>query len=443
MSPPSEQVTPPLEELAGHVRPLLAPEFDGMNRLGDVLASVADATVLGIGEPGHGIRDCHRLQHRLCKQLVREHGLRVVALEAHASEVRALDEYVVRGIGSAEEAMRELSFWVWQTEAYREFLEWLRAFNADRPVSDRVRVHGIDVQSTSAPAERVASYLEAVDPGFRDATGDALELLGEGIQPHTRDDDPDETRTRSHVETAGETVATLADRFDDRREAYIDATDERAFELARRHVKVLEYAVDLARVALEDGHGVTYGGRRDGAMVESVEWLLEFEPHDSIAVVAANGHLRTGNDHHEDADPQHGPLGYHLDRAFGDDYRVLAVEFGTGSVRMLDADSEAQARSFPAQQLDSPPADSLPAALTALTDDTAFVDLAAASEDPAVAEWLANADSHGFAPLYDDDRDAGLAGNWGLDYSREADGLLFVPEVDAAELLDFVTEPDG
>jgi erythromycin esterase len=437
MSPEPPGSRPPNDRLAEHVHVLTDPMVEDGRTLGDVVDEFGDATVVGVGEPAHGIRDCHRLQRRVIRHLVEAHGLRAVALETHYSAALAVDEYVAHGTGDAVEALDSLEMWVWRTEGVLELVEWLRDFNRDRLVDDRVRFYGVDVQGTTAAAERVGAYLERVDPSFRSAHADGLAILQAGVR--TRDVDSDADAVLERADRAQATVDALAARFDREREADVDATTSREYALARRHVDVLDAAIDLTRITIERGVSWTYGARRDRAMARNVRWLHDDVGHDQLALVAANGHLRRGHDQHDDSDPGDGPLGYHLDRAYGDDYRALGTEFGVGSVRTKRSGKDAA--SFPAQDLDVPPGDSLVGALREVADATAFLDLDAAGSDDALADWLEAAAGHVFGPVYDPDRGAGLSDS--IDYAWELDGILFVPEAAATALLDAGTERAG
>ena len=115
---------------------------------------------------------------------------------------------------------------------------------------------------------------------------------------------------------------------------------------------------------------------------------------------------------------------------------MTATSSSTGSVRTKHVRESGDDASFPAQDLADPPADSLPGVLAEVAGAFAFLDLDAVADVPTLSTWLSTTDSHGFAPLYDDERDAGLAGDWRIDYSWEIDGLCFLPTVSAAELLD-------
>lgn len=402
---------------------------------------VSEASIIGLGEASHGLRDHYTLKHRLFKRLVTEHGFRLFGMETHLAEALAINEYVVHDEGDAESALEALEFWVWQTEAVKSLVEWMREFNEGRPLDDRIRFYGFDTQSTKAPAAEVTEYLQRVDPAFEEELTDALELARNGVQPIVRDDEeeaPDEV-VQERLVTVEDLLTDLNARFEAHRDEYVDATSERAFQMAARQLRLLEQATSLAELDMKYGRGIEYGWQRDEYMAENVAWIREFEDDDRIAVWAANGHLRKGNDHHDDP-PDGGPLGYHLDQQFGQEYCAFAPVFGRGSVRMLDTRDDTVA--FPAAELRAPATDTLLGALFEQFSEPQYLDPSAANDEE-LTPWLEDAQTQSFSPLYDPEMETGLESDHRVDFTWEFDGLFFVPEVTAAELLPMVTARPG
>lgn len=110
---------------------------------------VKDAHVVGLGECTHGSSELLTTRASIVLDLVARHGVRLVAIELPFGGSVALDDYIVEGIGSADDALRGCGYWVCQTEEFRDFVEALRAWNKDRPLADRVHMVGVDMQDTS------------------------------------------------------------------------------------------------------------------------------------------------------------------------------------------------------------------------------------------------------------------------------------------------------
>ncbi|KPN31218.1 erythromycin esterase [Halolamina pelagica] len=107
--------------------------------------SLADASLVGLGEATHGTRECFEHKDRLIRSLVTECGVRTVAFEVDAAAATVLDAFVRDGSAlstasaDAAAALAELDMWQWRTESVRDLLEWLEAFNTGRALSAQVR----------------------------------------------------------------------------------------------------------------------------------------------------------------------------------------------------------------------------------------------------------------------------------------------------------------
>ena len=64
--------------------------------------------------------------------------------------------------------------WMWRNREVREFVDWLRAHNAEVEPGKRVAFHGLDLYSLYNSIRSVLDYLDSVDP--RTAAGRAPAL---------------------------------------------------------------------------------------------------------------------------------------------------------------------------------------------------------------------------------------------------------------------------
>src|SRR5699024_9133126 len=247
-----------------------AADFGDLEPVGDTLA---DARVIGLGEATHGTREFFRLKHRLVRYLVEKQGLRLFAIEANFPETLTMNEYVLDGEGTPEEALDGMYFWTWNTESIVAFAEWLREFNEERPLDDRVRFHGIDAQYTAGAVERLDTFLAEVDPDLHEAVAQDLSAAddeGETTDEPMSAHDPDAT---------DRLVERLTSAFDGRAATYAAATDERTTALARRCLDTIEQA-RARRVASETEGQTAAMAIRDAAMADNVGWLLDHAAHD-------------------------------------------------------------------------------------------------------------------------------------------------------------------
>ncbi|MFJ4658819.1 erythromycin esterase family protein [Nocardia sp. NPDC088792] len=127
----------------------------------ELAASLATATVVGLGESTRFSREIAAIQEQLFRELVSEHGFRVLALQDSADVAARLDAYVRAGAGTAEEALAT----AWRpnrTAQVAAVLEWIRDFNR-RNENDRIRVIAVKpFQATTADYDTVLDAVRAV-----------------------------------------------------------------------------------------------------------------------------------------------------------------------------------------------------------------------------------------------------------------------------------------
>ena len=162
---PDPAVYRPPEEIAALVAEHAVP-FDDAPEAGAFLERTAGARVVGLGEATHGTDEFYRIRAELTKALITDGGVRIVAVEADWPDAERVDAYVRhREPGEhAWEAFGRFPSWMWRNEAVRDFVEWLREWNADRPEGDRAGFFGLDLYSLYTSMAEVLRYLDDRDP---------------------------------------------------------------------------------------------------------------------------------------------------------------------------------------------------------------------------------------------------------------------------------------
>src|SRR2546421_2392821 len=134
--------------------------------LDPLLARIGDARVVLLGEATHGPSEFYRMRARITQALIERKGFNIVAVEADWPDAARIDHYVRhRDVPPAEwRAFSRFPEWMWRNEEVHEFVEWLRAHNAARPMEQRTAFHGLDLYSLYTSIGAVLKYLEEVDP---------------------------------------------------------------------------------------------------------------------------------------------------------------------------------------------------------------------------------------------------------------------------------------
>ncbi|MGW2517198.1 erythromycin esterase family protein [Streptomyces sp. NPDC001617] len=129
--------------------------------------------LLALGEPTHGEDTLLDLRNELFRQLVEQEGHRTIAIESDCLMGLVVDDYVTSGTGTLDEAMERGFSHGWGAFAgNRELVRWMRAYNEDRPASERLRFVGFDgpleITGAASPHQALTSL-----HGYLSAWGDA------------------------------------------------------------------------------------------------------------------------------------------------------------------------------------------------------------------------------------------------------------------------------
>lgn len=288
-----------------------------------LLDRVGDARVVLIGEASHGTSEFYRMRERITRRLIERKGFRFVAIEGDWPDAARVDHYVRHMEYPAGEwtAFARFPVWMWRNVEVREFVDWLRAYNANRPLERRAAFHGLDLYSLYASIREVLAYLDQRDPK---SAAIARERYG-CLTPWQSD-----PATYGHAALTGDyricepaVTAVLTDLLK-KRKSYTGTDGERFLD-AMQNAKLVANAERYYRI-------MYYGSRaswnlRDTHMFETLRNLLEFYGPESKAVVwAHNSHIGDASATEMSSRGEHN-LGQLCRREFGAE--AYLIGFGT------------------------------------------------------------------------------------------------------------------
>ena len=136
--------------LATQSEPLPPPER--AQHFGECFARFGDAQVVLLGEATHGTSEFYRARAAITRELVRNHGFTIVAVEADWPDAARIDRYVRHHAPKAVfgDAFTRFPTWMWRNVEVVEFLDWLESTTSDYRRS--AAFHSTDLTFTaSAP----------------------------------------------------------------------------------------------------------------------------------------------------------------------------------------------------------------------------------------------------------------------------------------------------
>jgi protein-L-isoaspartate(D-aspartate) O-methyltransferase len=256
--------------------------------LGPLLERIGSARIVLLGEATHGTSEFYRMRARITRDLIIQKGFRFVAVEADWPDAARVDHYVRHIDYSPSEwtAFARFPTWMWRNIEVRDFVSWLRNYNAAMEKDKRVAFHGLDLYSLYDSIRSVLSYLDEVDP---ESAKVARERYG-CLTPWQRDPATygRAALTGSYPTCESDVARVLTDLLAKRR-TYAEHDSERFLD-AEQNARLIANAERYYRI-------MYYGSRaswnlRDSHMFETLKNLLGFYGSDSKAVVwAHNSHV--------------------------------------------------------------------------------------------------------------------------------------------------------
>lgn len=140
-----------------------ATDIPTTEELKPLLAKLASARLIGLGESTHGDHQSQVFKSQVIRHLIADQGLDQVVFEINRNGGQALDDYVNQGKGDFAEVIRKGGvFKIWQTDDLASLIGWMRGYV--KQTGKAVHIHGIDCQLPGADLKVVFAFLKKANP---------------------------------------------------------------------------------------------------------------------------------------------------------------------------------------------------------------------------------------------------------------------------------------
>jgi erythromycin esterase-like protein len=142
-----------------------AKPFESVDDLDPLLAAIGDAKYVLLGEASHGTSEFYTIRAELTKRLIKEKGFSVIAVEGDWPSCQSINRYI-KNIGTetdvrgALESFNRWPTWMWANEEIIDLVEWLRNYNQQTRLKNKVGFYGLDVYSLWESMDEIINYLE-------------------------------------------------------------------------------------------------------------------------------------------------------------------------------------------------------------------------------------------------------------------------------------------
>ena len=109
--------------------------------------------ILALGESSHGTSDFFKMKFKIIKYCIINLGYKSIGIEADCAGTRLMNDYIVSGKTSIDEAIYKMGIAAWMTEEMKEIILWLKDYNQNKKVQDKIKFWGFDMQFSNHTIE--------------------------------------------------------------------------------------------------------------------------------------------------------------------------------------------------------------------------------------------------------------------------------------------------
>lgn len=114
--------------------------------LKDLLSS---KKIIALGESTHAAKEFFQLKCQLIKFLIDSCGYKTLTLETPFLSSLYINDYIIKGKGNIDSAMKMLESWIFYTPEFKDLLLWIREFNKTKQKNEQVNIYGLDIHSVT------------------------------------------------------------------------------------------------------------------------------------------------------------------------------------------------------------------------------------------------------------------------------------------------------
>lgn len=278
---------------------------------------VEGKSILGFGEATHGTAEFEQAFSLISRQLISKKGFNVVVFaEMNFADTWALNNYVLHG--KAVSMAGQNTPYGFLQEDRLKLIEWIYAYNKDKPLYEKVWLLGADVTSPNEAARNALIYCDNYKIDLPAETRNMLTALTH-VPLYSKSQ---AIRDNSSLEDILSKIAPLY-RLVQQNSSRQDSLDLRQLWLAQS-VSNLNGAIRsfYAPSHREDPF-------RDSTMYRNIKWVMGRKPGAKILVYAHNVHIEKTVGY-KDISPDVPRLGWHLNQNHKEQFAVIGTEAWKG-----------------------------------------------------------------------------------------------------------------
>jgi erythromycin esterase len=319
-----------------------------------IIDAVRHKRVIALGESSHGTAEFYRIKQRVIASMVSELGVKSFYMEASMRRCEYINDYITLGKGSLDTATAIHGFVNLRVEEFRDLLKWMRSHNEKLPSDRQLRFYGFDLQRNEPARDELRAYLRKYNlDRFADldrlfAVHDSAILL----------------QKKFEHDASTELFKTITE---DYRSAFNDFLLNRGKYSYQSGIEgynrnLMNFKLLLQEVESNNG---SKWQLRDYYMAENVLELLSSEDKNNpVILFGHNIHFSRINE----------MMGDYLNKVLKDDYYVLGLEYGQGTILSRNLSINRTSRHWNICKREQEPSETLPGVMRTCGIDMGFID---------------------------------------------------------------------
>jgi len=279
--------------------------------------------VIGFGEATHGNVEFQLLKKDIFQALVKNEDVRVFVLEGDFGGAQQINQFILSGTGTAEEAVKALDYGIYKTDQMIEFVQWMHDYNMTAEVNEKVYFYGNDMQRYDYSKKGLLDYYEIVNSEvaaqykarLEDVTNKTMRDLSNG-----------------QLEELDENIDAIIKDLQSNKDTYIKGSSKETYLFATQYAQIMKQRTQLF---LNDSD---YMNLRDEYLADNLQWIVDFEAalgHSKVLMSAHNGHIEKTSANAAG----YKSMGQYLEEVYQDDYFAIGTDFVKNTFQAQNAGS--------------------------------------------------------------------------------------------------------
>ena len=267
--------------------------------------------LIGLGEATHGNVEFQELKKDVFESLIKNENVRVFVIEGDFGGGQQINDFILNGTGTAEEAINTLDYAIYRTEQMVDLVQWMHDYNATASEEEKLYFYGNDMQRYDYNKEGVLDYYKVVNENaFTDYESKLTPVSNENMRELTTE----------QLNEINQTVEEIIQDLQSNEAAYVEKSNKESHKFALHYAQIMKQRTELF---LNDKD---YMQLRDEYLAQNLQWIMEFEAARGNDKVFFNGH----NGHVEKTSASlagYKSMGQYLDEQYGEAYFAIGTDF--------------------------------------------------------------------------------------------------------------------